>query len=297
MSTLTKVFAVLLVIFTIAFTVMTVSFVAQTTNWRDTALKYQEHAQIADTNLRNMIAASSAELAAAGETIRAHLATIGNLELKVQESGKQVSQVQAELARVASEKSSAEAVNRGLLAQLETAEQARAEYRSQRDELERRNIDLERRNVDLNDRVNEQTARIAVMLEQKRQFEQQINILRDENQKLADASRRMSSGATLEPPSSVAMEAVTAVSPVAVSPIRGKIIDVSGNIVTISVGGADGVQKGMVFVVHRGDRYVGDLRVDMVDPNQSAGRPIGSAFTPQAGDEVVDAVRLGSTRG
>ena len=59
LSTLTKVFAVLLVFFSIAFTVMTVSMVAQTTNWKDTAQKYEEHALVADTNLRNLIASSA----------------------------------------------------------------------------------------------------------------------------------------------------------------------------------------------------------------------------------------------
>jgi hypothetical protein len=53
----------------------------------------------------------------------------------------------------------------------------------------------------------------------------------------------------------------------------------------------------MVFVVHRGDQYVGDLKIGMVDPNQAAGRPIGSNFTPRAGDQVTDALGLGSSRG
>ena len=60
MSTLTKVFIVLLVVFSIAFTTMSVSLVAQMTDWRETAEKYEEHARVADANLRHLIAANAA---------------------------------------------------------------------------------------------------------------------------------------------------------------------------------------------------------------------------------------------
>ncbi|MBI4719534.1 MAG: hypothetical protein HY763_17190 [Planctomycetes bacterium] len=297
MSTLTKVFTVLLVVFSIAFTVMTVSIVAQTTNWKHTAERYQEHAQIADTNLRNLIAANAAELATLNETIRSHVAKVGDLETKLQDKGKELSELRSELNRSASEKSSAEAINRGLLAQLDSSEKARSEYRQQRDDLERSNIRLETQNIELNDRVNELTARVAVMQEQKRQFEQQINILRAENQKLTGGGRAASRAPSLEEATSVSVGAVTAATPVAATPIRGTVVDVSGEIVTISVGAADGVQKDMVFVVHRGDHYLGDLKINIVDPNQAAGRPSGAVFRPRPGDQVTDAAGLATPRG
>jgi hypothetical protein len=136
-----------------------------------------------------------------------------------------------------------------------------------------------------------------VLVEQKRQYEQQINILSEENDKLARATQRLSIGATLEEPTGAAMTDVTAVTPVAPTAIRGKVVEVSGDIVTISVGSADGVQKDMVFVIHRNGNYVGDLRVSLVDPNQSAGRLVRSNYTPRAGDEVTDANWLGASRG
>ena len=297
MSTLTKVFIVLLVVSSIAFTIMTVSIVAQTANWRDLANTYEQHAAVADTNLRHMIAANAAELAMAKDAIRDHLEQIGALQEQLQERKNREAQLQSELGRADSEKSSSEAINRGLLAQLQSAEAARAEYRQQRDELERRSIDLERRNVDLNDRVNELTSRIAVMIEQRRQFEQQLNILRAENEKLARDARKVSAGVALEEPTGAAMPGVTAVTPATTSPIRGHVLEVSGNIVTISVGAADGVKKDMVFVVHRGDQYVGDVRITLVDPDRSAGRAVGSGVDPRPGDQVTDALGLGSSQG
>ena len=93
------------------------------------------------------------------------------------------------------------------------------------------------------------------------------------------------------------MKQAVALTPVAASPIRGEIIEIAGNILTISVGSADGVTKDMVFVVYRGGQYIGDLRVGMVDPNRSAGRLIQSAMAPKVGDEATDALRFSGSRG
>lgn len=288
MSTLTKVFIVVLVVFSIAFTTMTVSMVAQQTNWRTLADRYREHANIADTNLRHQIAASAAELATAQEDIQSHLGRMTELEGRLSRQTMALAEMEANLARSAAEKSSADAMNTALLAQLESTEKARGTFQQQRDDLERRGADLERRNVDLNDRVNEQTARIVVLMEQKRQYEQQINIFR---------SGTRVSGLPSEDPGSAALSGVSAASPAVASAIRGTVVDVAGNVVTISVGAADGVKKDMVFVVHRDDQYVGDLQITMVDPDRAAGRPVGATFSVQAGDRVTDAIGLGSPRG
>lgn len=297
MSTLTKVFIVLLVVFSIAFTTMTISVVAQQSSWRDAANKFQEHARIADTNLRHMHAANATELAAASETINGHLDRVKGLEKQLKTSQNEVARRQSELARASSERSSSDAIKRGLLAQLQTVEAARAEYQTQRDGLERRNIDLERRNIDLNDRVNELTAQVAVMMEQQRQLEQQINVLTDANQRVSRRSGVPAIGSQMEDARGRALPDITARTPVAASAIRGHVLEVDGDLVTLSVGSADGVQKEMVFVVFRGDQYVGDVKITLVDPKRSAGRRISGNVTPRSGDQVTDSLGLGSTRG
>ena len=297
MSLLTKVFTVLLVVFSVAFTVMTVSIVAQTTDWRDTALKYQQHARVADANLRNLIAANSAELASASDAVRSHLSRIAGLEADLQKAKNDASRIQTELVRADSEKSGGEAINRGLLAQLNACGAGRDGYRSERDTLENRNIELERRNIDLDDRVNEQTAQIAVMHEQKRQFEQQINILKTERDKLAHEAQRIAKGHPVEAPGGAAMTTVSAATPVAATAIRGQVVEVSGAMVTISVGSVDGVEKDMVFVIHRDDQYVGDLKINIVDPHQAAGRIVSTVVSPSTGDLVTDSAWLGGSRG
>lgn len=297
MSMLTKIFVVLLVAFSIFFTSMTIATVAQTTNWKQTAEKYKEHARVADTNLRHAHAANAALIANARDDVRAHLGKISDLEGELQASRNDLAGIKAQIAKSESEKSGAEAINRGLLAQLQIAESGRAEYQKQRDAIEQRNIELERRNIDLNDRVNELTSGMTVLAEQKRQYEQQINILRTENEKLAQRTRTMASGGSMERPEGIALPGARAVNPVPARAIRGKILEVAGDLVTISVGSADGVKKDMVFVIHRRGEYIGDLKVSMVDHNQAAGRIVRSSGTASANDEVTDARLMGSTRG
>lgn len=292
MSTLTKVFVVLLAVFSVAFTSMTVSHVAQTTNWKDTAEKYREHAGIADTNLRHAHAAYSAQLANARDDAKALSQKIGDLEGQVAGAAGELAQVRSQLATLTAEKSSADAMNRGLLAQLQTAEAARTEYRKQRDELEQHGLEREQRSIDLNNRVNELTAQVDVLLEQKRQYEQQINILQTENQKLSLGGRAPSARPTFESPEGAALPDVVALSPMPTRAVRGRVVEIAGELVTISVGSSDGVKKEMLFVIHRNGEYVGDLRIEMTDPNQSAGRIVRASKTPQKGDDITDAASM-----
>jgi len=297
LSVLTKVFIVLLVVSSIAFTSMTVAVVARTPNWRDLAEKYQEHARVADTALRHEIAANAALLATLRDDVQLKLERIGELETGLQAARNEAAQLRAEVAKAGAERSSAEAMNRGLFAQLQATEQARTEYLKQRDALEKTQIDLQQRNIDLSDRVNELTAQVGVLREQQRHYEQQINILRTENERLAQVARAPSRALTLEEPSAAAMRGVTPLTPVPARAIRGKVLDVSGNLITISVGSADGVKKDMVFVVHRQGQYVGDIQVNMVDPNRSAGRVVKANMAPRAGDDITDALGLGESSG
>ncbi len=293
---LSKVFVVLLLFFSIAFTVMTVSALSQVTDWRDTAMKYDQHARVADANLRNLIAASAAELATARDNVNAHRTQIGDLEGQLTKKSGEVSEAKAQLAKLEADASHAEAMNRGLLNQLQSAENARAEYRKQRDELEKRNLDIERRNIDLSDRVNELTAQIAVLLEEKRQYEQQMNILSSENEKLSRAARKPAVGAAFEAPSGAALAGGEAITPVSAVAVRGQVVEVADKLVTVSVGAADGVKKGMLFVVHRGDEYIGDVQISLVEPNRSAGTLVRSVVAPTAGDRVQDASSITAAR-
>jgi len=295
-SILTKIFVVILFVFSITFTSLMVSVVARTTNWRETAEKYREIERVCDTNLRHTHAASAARLATARDEVRAYQNNISELEAQIQVTQTEAIELRTQLAKVEAERSNAVAINRGLLGQLNVAESARAEYRKQRDSLETRDIDLERRNVDLNDRVNELTAHVSVLLEQQRHYEQQINIL----QKQSSANGMNRGRVAMESPEGLALPRITAATTVAASAIRGRVKLVDSELITISVGSTDGVKRGMVFVVHRDGEYIGDLQVSIVDPDEAAGKIIRTAQSnrpPAPNDQVTDAQTMGNPRG
>jgi len=66
--------------------------------------------------------------------------------------------------------------------------------------------------------------------------------------------------------------------------IKGLIVEIDKNLVTLSVGSADGVTKNMVFHVTRGDRFVCDVIITNVDINRSAGTLDLVVQPPQVND-------------
>lgn len=292
MSTLTKIFVVLLAVFSIAFTMSTISFVAQSNNWRELAQGYQTEAQATDAQLRSVLASSAAEVASARDAINAHVARLNAVQADYQDALQQVADLKAQLAETRASSNSLQSTARLLAGELKVGQAGWAEQRKQRDDLERRNLGLEKRNLDLSDRVNEQTAKLIVMQKYQRQLEEQNKILQDENQHLGQIRRRTEQG-DVNALAEVGRPRVTPISPVASSPIRGEITEVSGQLATVSVGTADGVANGMLFVIYRGLDYIGDLEILKVEPNQAAGRVVRSRGAPRIGDKVADEARFG----
>ena len=70
--------------------------------------------------------------------------------------------------------------------------------------------------------------------------------------------------------------------------LKGKIVetDLKNNLVTLSIGSADGVKKGMRFHVVRGDTFICDVVITNVDVERSAGTLELVRQQPQVGDVV-----------
>ena len=287
MSTLTKVFIVILAVFGMFHSAMSIAIVSRMNNWKETAVTYKQDAKVAETNLRLLVAEYAAASATGKDKLQALLAANGELQQDLQSLQRDKAAVKSALMEAQAAKSNSEAVARSLATVLKTEQGTSAEYRGQRNKLEGRTLDLERRNIDLNTRVNELTARLAVSNEQKRQFEQQINILKTQQEAVA-----MGRGAALESPTGAALAGVDAETPVARSAIRGKVVETDGRLLSVSVGSADGVKENMVFVVFRGDDYVGDLRISTVRPNEAAGELTKSVTPAQPGDRITDVATL-----
>lgn len=68
--------------------------------------------------------------------------------------------------------------------------------------------------------------------------------------------------------------------------INGLISDVSQSLVTLSVGSADGVTKGMTFYVTRGDNFICDVVITNVETDKSVGVLELVEAQPRIGDNV-----------
>lgn len=71
------------------------------------------------------------------------------------------------------------------------------------------------------------------------------------------------------------------------SEIQGLIMEVDQSLVTLSVGTADGVSKGMTFHVTRGDQFLCDILITDVDVNKCAGVLEMVQQRPKVGDTVA----------
>lgn len=68
------------------------------------------------------------------------------------------------------------------------------------------------------------------------------------------------------------------------APLQGKITAVEENLATLSIGAADGVEKGMIFHITRNDAFICDIKITEVDSEVSAGTLQLVQQPPQAGD-------------
>lgn len=150
----------------------------------------------------------------------------------------------------------------------EELDQARAEGIKSQKELNQMTSDLYEKIVQLQSADAERRR----LLEQKTEREGQVGTVGTPREIIAPVTPL---------PNQMASPAATA--PVGTD-IKGLIVEVEGNLVTLSVGSADGVSKNMVFHVTRGERFVCDVIITNVDINRSAGTLDLVVQQPQVND-------------
>jgi hypothetical protein len=124
--------------------------------------------------------------------------------------------------------------------------------------------------------LEEKMAQLAALdAEKKRLLEAKTNL-----------EQRVSGGGGLiaEPVTTVPDSASQAIETSAIVSLKGVITAVEGSIATVSIGDADGVQKGMIFHVIRNDVFICDIKITEVDTDASAGTMQLLQQQPKVGD-------------
>lgn len=296
MSTITKVFIVLQLVFSIALGTMAIVIAGQTHNWKALAEQYQARAQAASTLLTQSQGRWAVEKAQLADQIKSQAQELLRRQEQLEQRLAELDQTKAALAeqrlKNASLSASLTKVSKSLDVEL-----ARADRLEQRNnELLATATDLQRRNLDLNERVNELTTNVVLLQQQVRALQQQRYGL---EQQLASLQQRLKrAGVPGAPPTVVepSPERVRPLAPAVTAAIRGRIEQISGNIAQISVGSADGVTEGMVFVIYRDGNYLGKVTVEEVDDNRAAGTLSSVQGQIRVGDKVADEARFGLVR-
>lgn len=287
MTTVAKVFLVLLVIGAIALSTASITITAQTQNWKKLAEGYRQDAVAAWTasvadSAQNRVVVE--QLKYALETSDTQLTTTRNdLAARDKDLGDQ----RTEIERLKVKSTGDEATISKLTASLQVEQNRANQLQEQNQQALARALDLEKRNIDLNDRVAELTSNVNIL-------ENQARVLQQQNYSFKETITQLREQMALGPQAAAAggvQPAVGAAQPVsapAVNKIYGKVVAIEGNVVGLSVGAADGVKRDMAFIVYRGDKSLGRLMIRDVDAQASAGT-LDKTFGPvQVGDQAVN---------
>lgn len=292
MSLVTKVFVVLLTVFSIAFSMATISFVARQEEWKKVANEWRATALSASAETK--VISAQMKLSLDQNLAKFHQLKGQNADLMRQnsEQNARVDELTAQGAQLQNQVSS-------LTGSLKSVEQtlrvAQTQLVSEQDfarQLAKRNAELERRNIDLNDRTKELTISLAMAHQQNKAYLEQIS-------QLEGRGTQITQGPAIQVPDAAAsvqanIPSVMATDMPSVSPIRGRITELKGDLTSVSVGSADGVQRGMTFMVFRGKEaggaplYVATVEITRVEANQSAGRIVRLNSPVQVGDMIRD---------
>ncbi len=268
MSPLTKLFVGLLIVLSLLTTAATVVYVnmedIQKTTLENTKAQLQaaqaaaqearDQLTAAQQNLTNVQAQANQAQQSATTDINNRQATISDLQVQLAKAQSQQATQQLDVSRLTEALNATQAQNNTNLQEL-----AR---------LRQNNDNLVRQTSDLNGRVTELSATLDVTERERRLLAEQLTQANTENQRLSAIITN--SGLSPQQQQQVAQRAGPAINGV----IRDVRTIAERPYATISVGTADGVQRGMEFKIldRAGGNFLGTLIVESVEPNEATGR-------------------------
>lgn len=279
MSILARVFVVLNFALAVAFMIFSVTAYSK-------RVKYYDEWRKCETRLTADVTRLTADVAARDGTIKKHEETIAARDRDLATQKEEVKKVGALL--VESEKQKVVAMSTASLAEskaqvlLEQTKQmakdletTRGVVMTQQEQIVRLDLDAKEYKRQLVDAQNENNllkGNIDVLNQQCRELAEN---LRNAEYMLAEAMKANPNLARSGP----------------VPDVRTKVVDVrlTTGIVALGQGKNSGIKEGMIFLIHRGDEYIGKVRVTQVEDDLCAGTIIDSSTksTIKPGDDAM----------
>ena len=133
--------------------------------------------------------------------------------------------------------------------------------------------------------LNEITTSLEEKMAQLQSLDAEKKRLLEEKTKLEQQISGKTTEPTVSGPVTVVPDSATkAIEPPVSAVLQGKVTAVDGSLVTLSIGSADGVEKGMIFHVIRNDSFMCDIKITDVDTEASAGTVQLLQQPPKVGD-------------
>jgi hypothetical protein len=154
-----------------------------------------------------------------------------------------------------------------------------------RDQLENSRSD----NIKIQKELDQKTASLYEKLVELQRLEAERRRILEQKTDLEKNITQLT-GSPATQPSGVVTQASSQAKPtpmVAASVVNGLVSELNGSLVTLSVGTADGVEKGMVFHITRGSEFLCDVVVTDVDVNKCAGTLEMIQQRPKVGDTAA----------
>ncbi len=289
MTTVTKIFVILVCLFSFIFTPMAIQFAARTYDWQKLAMQNKDAAEV------NMAKAMSAQAVAASQqeyynSLLARREDEANqLRARIEEGLLQIDKLIQERDQLRRSRDSLESSTTLLTGQLQVKEEVNKALAEAKEKALAGERDLQLRNTDLVQKNMQLQAELVIVKQKLHEQEEIAHNYRTEN---AQLRQQMNLGPGLPPLSSPPTPDALGVSAVAAAPIHGTVtaVDLNANMASLDVGSASGVKEGMVMVALRDGQYICDLTItSKVTPTESVGQiKLEGDKRIRVGDEIID---------
>ncbi|NLX12025.1 MAG: hypothetical protein GXY44_00015 [Phycisphaerales bacterium] len=289
MTTVTKIFVILVCLFAFVFTPMAIVFAGRTYDWQRLAEQYKGSAEV------HMAKAMSAQAVAASqqEYFNSLLARrddeANQLRARIEEGLLQIDNLTQDRDQLRRSRDSLESSTSLLSGQLQVKEEVNKTLAETREQALANERDLQLRNTELVQKNMQLQAELVIVKQKLHEQEEVAHNFRTEN---AQLRQQINLGPGLPPLTSTPTPGAMAVSAVAAAPIHGTVtaVDLNANMASLDVGSASGVKEGMVMVAVRDGQYICDLTITShVTPTEAVGQiKLEGDRRIRVGDDIID---------
>jgi septal ring factor EnvC (AmiA/AmiB activator) len=293
LTTVTKIFVVLVCLFAFIFTPMAIQFAARTQDWQQMAIQNLDAAETAQANMRSALSVAASEETYYKSLLEEKENEILEMQRQKEQLNQQINNLVRERDQLSRSRDSLETATELLSGQLEVSREHNQELDQSREQALESERRLRAQNISLSNMVKKLNAQMDILQQKLREQREIAHNYRQENRQLR---RQMQVGQAGEPMTTTPTPTAEAAQPTAEAPISGTVTSVQGDLASIDVGSAAGVQPGMRMVILRGEgpnaRYVADLEITSdVTPNEAVGRiKLEGDLKVRSGDQVQDVV-------